>query len=70
MVDLHFQGTIDEAAIFPWELSPDNIADIATLGLQLARAGSPSGKLATAWGGLRSQWPAAPLTQPELQAAG
>ncbi len=53
MIDLHFQGTLDEVAIFPWELDPEDIADIATVGLETAQAVSPAGKLATSWGDLK-----------------
>ena len=51
----YFNGSIDEMAIFPWELSPDNVAAIASSGLQVAQSVSPSGKLTTVWGLLKSE---------------
>ena len=50
-----FAGVLDEVAIFPWELSPENIADIAAVGLQQSRDVSPSGKVAAAWGALKER---------------
>ena len=50
-----FKGTIDEVAIFPWELTPENIAAIAASGLEVAQAVSPSGKLATSWGTMKAR---------------
>ncbi len=50
----YFNGIIDDVAIFPEELSAGDIRAIATRGLENARAVSPSGKLATSWGILKS----------------
>jgi hypothetical protein len=43
-------GLFDEVAIFPWELSGE---DIATAGLEIAQAVLPSGRLAMSWGDLK-----------------
>jgi hypothetical protein len=51
----HFNGAIDEVAIFAEELSPAQIADIAENGLLGGTAVSPAGKLATAWGHVKAR---------------
>ena len=51
----HFNGIIDEVAIFPRDLGPENIAAMATSPLEIAQSVSPSGKLTTAWGFLKTQ---------------
>ncbi len=49
----HFNGTIDEVAIFGEELSPGDLVSIGANGLLGATAVSSSGKLAVAWGRLK-----------------
>jgi hypothetical protein len=52
-----FKGVLDEVAIFNKALSQDDIKDIMKKGLEMATgltAVSPSGKLASAWGEIKS----------------
>lgn len=52
-----FEGLIDEVAIFEVVLTKADIMDIMKDGLfQAALAVSPTGKLATSWGGLKAQY--------------
>ncbi len=51
----HFNGTIDEFAIFNVALIEGDIKSIMTKGLKSISAVSPAGKLAGAWGGIKSQ---------------
>jgi len=47
---LHFNGIIDDLAIFNVALTEDEIKDIMRKGLRFITAVSPAGKLATVWG--------------------
>ncbi len=51
----HFHGIIDDVAIFPRELTAEEIASVALQGLVGARDVSPQEKLATAWGSIKAQ---------------
>ncbi len=51
-----FNGALDEVVIFKGALSADDIKDIATRGLIVAAAVSPSGKLAIAWATIKVQY--------------
>ncbi len=53
----YFNGVIDEVAIFPTELSAEDIAAIASDGLERAQAVSPAGRLATSWASLKARQP-------------
>ena len=50
----HFDGIIDEVAIFDVALSESDIKAIMSQGLDSVRAVSASGKLATTWAGIRA----------------
>jgi hypothetical protein len=52
---LHFNGIIDDFAIFNVALSEDEIKNIMTKGLRFITAVSPAGKLAAVWGGIKAQ---------------
>lgn len=51
----YFNGTLDEVAIFNEALSEDDIKAIMEMGLLDILVVSPSGKLATAWGKIKTQ---------------
>jgi len=48
--------TIDEVAVFNEVLTKDDIGDIMNKGIKISLAVSPTGKLATSWGGLKTQY--------------
>ncbi len=52
-----FKGIIDDAAVFPFAMPGEDIANIAKRGLLRGQTQdvSPSGKLATSWGALRER---------------
>jgi hypothetical protein len=50
---LHFDGIIDDFAIFNVALTESEINNIMTKGLRMVTAVSPAGKLATAWGKIK-----------------
>ena len=52
--NLFFTGIIDDVAIFPRELTAEEIASVALKGLVGARDVSPQEKLATAWGSIKA----------------
>ena len=51
----HFNGIIDDVAIFPRELTAEEIESVALKGLVGAREVSPQEKLATAWGSIKAR---------------
>lgn len=56
---LHFQGTLDEVAIFNAALTKDDINSIMIDGLRVVMgvvAVSPSGKLSTTWGSIKGAY--------------
>ena len=53
--NLFFHGIVDDVAIFPSALPEEHIRSIARSGLLNARAVSPSGRLATAWGVMKTR---------------
>jgi hypothetical protein len=53
-VPISSKGTIDEVALFNVALDGDAIASIMNKGLEGALAVSPSGKLTTAWGAIKT----------------
>jgi len=51
----HFNGLLDEVAIFNAALSVNDIETIMNKGLKSASAVSPSGKVALAWGSIKAK---------------
>ena len=55
VADYFIKGSIDEVAIFSAALGPADIKAIMSKGLFGALAVSPSGKLTTAWGAIKTR---------------
>ena len=51
----HFNGILDEIAIFNIALTEDDIKTIMTEGLERTLAVSPAGKLSTTWASIKAQ---------------
>ena len=54
-IKYHFNGTIDDVAIFNVALTQDDIKSIATKGLISALAVSPAGNLAATWAAIKAR---------------
>ena len=52
--NVYFKGIVDDVAIFPRELTPEEIALVMQNGLLAAQDVSPQEKLATAWGSIKA----------------
>jgi hypothetical protein len=53
-----FKGVVDDAAVFPFAMAAEDIANIASRGLVRGQGldVSPNGRLATSWGGLKGRY--------------